>query len=1331
MKELLHFHFFPLIKLGGTLFKKNRLALIGLLLLSMSTRAQVDLYIKNPNASPAIVASGAEVSITSTLSNGGSGYVNYTYTGYYLSTDTIFTKEDTYLNSVSSYLYGNDNSNLYLDLSIPSATKPAKYYIILVADHYGYVAETNELNNTAYVGITVSQPLIDLAITDLKLSSSILSAGSNFTVSNYLQNKGETSSGYSYTGYYLSSDTTLDINTDQVLNNYSDSYSVKGNSKVEQSASLYIPANVKVGNMYVIASADYQFLVSETNEKNNISYVPITISKPDLVSKNPALSATTVSAGGTIKASVFVLNQGATTTGSSSTGYYLSTDTIFNRSSDTYLSYSYLGSLAAGETSAQSSSLNIPTTVSPGSYYVLFVADYGYSVDEKDEKNNVSRVPLSITNPDIDLQIVNPYSSQTEVSPGNYFEVSHYLKNIGKSNAGSSYTGYYLSKNAAFDMDEDILLGSSEAYSVSSSSSISQYRELSLPSTVEDGNYFLFFVADYLDFVSEVNEGNNVASIAITVGKPDLLVTNVTLSSSSVEAGSQIKVYSFLKNTGSASSRTSYLGYYLSSDTVFDINDRYLSYSYSSQIKNGEYDLLEKTLDIPANVEPGAFYLVLYADYENSNVEINEKNNYAAVKIGVVPPNIDLVISKVYTSANKISQNEYLTVSNTLTNLGKSRAGENYTGYYLSKDTVFDSSADTYLASSSVYSLSGNSATDQSQSFSLSGNLAIGTYYVLVVADYNKMVSEQNEKNNVVAVPVEVTAPNVDLIVTNAAVAKNFTPGSYVNVSNTLNNIGTSIAGYSYTGYYLSKDTIFNNNSDTFLGRAYGYSIYGGSSTYQNESVFVPSNVSTGTYYMLFVANYDDAVSEINAKNNVKYLPVNVTAPFIDLTIPVISLSDTLKSPGSSIRIYNTLYNVGTSYSTYSYTAYYLSKDSIFDKSDVFISNQGAYGLSAGETSYQESYVTIPSETVAGNYYILAVADYTNVILEENEKNNVRAAAFRLTEPFTDVAIDFSFLSKAYLAPGQSVELYNNVINKGTTDIDAVNTIYYLSKDSIFDAADTYLSEAKVGYLRSGAEEYQYNVLNIASSTATGSYYILFVLDPKNIISERNEANNIRYEKLVVTKDISKGDLTIADATFDSYSMKPGFSYEVGSYLANIGTKDIGASNIGYFLSTDSKYDSLDVLVGSALSSEAIAGKGHYNNSVIQILKSTELGRYYLLSVADYKNEVDEINELNNVFSAKVIIDIVSGLISSAESMDITVYPNPATDHVKVNLPISVDTEVEYSLVTVLGLTVKSGTIDSFQLAEKSISLTGLTKGLYTLVLNDGKKKYYKAFTIE
>lgn len=117
-------------------------------------------------------------------------------------------------------------------------------------------------------------------------------------------------------------------------------------------------------------------------------------SKPDLVVLSQS-APSSAARGSTISVSCVAKNIGSANAGSSYVKYYLSTNSTYS-SGDIYLDYDPVSSLAPNATSPESESFVIPTTLSSGTWYLLFKADANNQVNESNENNNVAYKVISI-----------------------------------------------------------------------------------------------------------------------------------------------------------------------------------------------------------------------------------------------------------------------------------------------------------------------------------------------------------------------------------------------------------------------------------------------------------------------------------------------------------------------------------------------------------------------------------------------------------------------------------------------------------------------------------------------------------------------------------------------------------------------------------------------------------------------------------------------------------------------------------------------------------------------------------------------------------------------
>lgn len=131
----------------------------------------------------------------------------------------------------------------------------------------------------------------------------------------------------------------------------------------------------------------------------NICIEETTEPRYDFSLSNTSLSKTSFEAGEEIEASVSVHYSGNVldqNMDSVDTGYFLSSDTVFD-DNDIYLDHEVSGVGSDDPVHNESSILTIPNSVSEGSYYILFIADYEEEFEETNENNNVEYIGINVT----------------------------------------------------------------------------------------------------------------------------------------------------------------------------------------------------------------------------------------------------------------------------------------------------------------------------------------------------------------------------------------------------------------------------------------------------------------------------------------------------------------------------------------------------------------------------------------------------------------------------------------------------------------------------------------------------------------------------------------------------------------------------------------------------------------------------------------------------------------------------------------------------------------------------------------------------------------------
>ncbi len=364
-------------------------------------------------------------------------------------------------------------------------------------------------------------------------------------------------------------------------------------------------------------------------------------------------------------------------------------------------------------------------------------------------------------------------------------------------------------------------------------------------------------------------------------GKPDLVVQNARISDTTLKAGDNVRLDWEIKNQDTGQAGSSDVGIYLSKDSTITTGDTRLDTNSTTALAGGATDTNESdSFDLPSNLAPGTYYLGILADYQKVVDESEEGNNALAFQIIVTGGGKpDLVVQNARISDTTLKAGDNVRLDWEIKNQDTGQAGSSDVGIYLSKDSTI-TTGDTRLDTNSTTALAGGATdTNESDSFDLPSNLAPGTYYLGILADYQKVVDESEEGNNALAFQIIVTGGGKpDLVVQNARISDTtLKAGDNVRLDWEIKNQDTGQAGSSDVGIYLSKDSTITTG-DTRLDTNSTTALAGGATdTNESDSFDLPSNLAPGTYYLGILADYQRAVDESNETNNSAYFGILVT----------------------------------------------------------------------------------------------------------------------------------------------------------------------------------------------------------------------------------------------------------------------------------------------------------------------------------------------------------------------------------------------------------------------------------------------------------------------
>ena len=491
-----------------------------------------------------------------------------------------------------------------------------------VNDHtyYYVVSATNGLGESADSNEASARPKApaDLVVSALAVPAN---AGASTTIdaSVTTRNQGAGTSVPSTTRFWLSKNSLIDA-ADVPLAGVQVVPALSPAASSAAVVSLDIPADTVVGLYYVIAKADADNLEVEPNEFNNTLIRVVSIGPDLMVSSLTAPNA--AGSGAAIAVSDTIKNQGGGVSVASTTRFYLSANATLD-ASDVLLTGGRLApGLAAGATSAGTTTLTIPAATSTGTYYLIAKADGDGVVLETQESNNTTLRSIQIGG---DL-VVTSMTVPLKAGAGTSIVVADTTSNQGAGAVVASTTRFYLSVNPQLDASDLLLAGARAVPALAAGAPSAGTTTVAIPAEVATGGYFVIAKADADGVVVETQEGNNVAARSVAIG-PDLWVSTMAVPFTIV-AGSTVSVTETVINQGAGAAAASTTRFYLSTNVSLDAADVVLDGSRSvPALAPGSSSSGATLVTIPAGTAAGTYYFFVKADGDGAVVESLEGNN--------------------------------------------------------------------------------------------------------------------------------------------------------------------------------------------------------------------------------------------------------------------------------------------------------------------------------------------------------------------------------------------------------------------------------------------------------------------------------------------------------------------------------------------------------------------------------------------------------------------------------------------------------------------------------------------------------------------------------
>jgi len=246
-------------------------------------------------------------------------------------------------------------------------------------------------------------------------------------------------------------------------------------------------------------------------------------------------------------------------------------------------------------------------------------------VAEDNEANNrFTGNTIAVRRPDLIVPFV---TAPTAWSTGQPFTVGARVGNQGQAPAaaGAFRVGAYLSTES--DPGTGILIGSVAVPSLMPQTTAAVTIPATIPAFVAPGLYFVSAVADYEGKVAESDTSNNglTATMQVQIRRADLQVTALTPPPTGV-AGRAITVGNTVKNIGTAPAAVR-VSFFVSPVSATPGQGRLIGTRDVASLAPGAMSAVSTTLTLPANLDPGSYFVSAVVDAAGTIVEGDDGNN--------------------------------------------------------------------------------------------------------------------------------------------------------------------------------------------------------------------------------------------------------------------------------------------------------------------------------------------------------------------------------------------------------------------------------------------------------------------------------------------------------------------------------------------------------------------------------------------------------------------------------------------------------------------------------------------------------------------------------
>jgi subtilase family serine protease len=1042
-----------------------------------------------------------------------------------------------------------------------------------------------------------------------------------------------------------------------------------GRANVDLSG-LLVPEGTPSGRYSVVAWADPEGVVSETDLANNggvaarsFQFFDTTGEGPDLLARDVSVRPGRANVLARVTLDAAIANVGTSPALLFPYSIYLSKDRLID-DADTLIGGGNVENASPNTPVILNDVVvDLPTPVTElGEYYVLIQPDPDNTITETNETNNVG-VSNRIVVTDEPIPGIDIVATAFDVLPRTTFidgsvEIRATIANTGSDPISAQFfCRVHLSVDETLEDTPggDRVLTTLLVDPIPGDGSVDIVQVARVQSFFTAGDYYAFLACDPAQVVAEADEDNNVSVAEGVVTIAGDAVVNLrpgafTINPATIDNEGLVDVSLDVCNDGSAGSTPSVVRVHLSADPLYDSSDTVLLQSRVPPIDPGA--CLTIRADVPAVCDTfqSSYTAFVVVDATSTVPETDEDDNSATLDSLVTinglicdceddrfEPNDSLVRAALISATSRVYED--LTTCTAAIDWYRVPL---LRGESIRVAILFDSdrgNLDMSLYGTDRASLLSTSTTNgDREEVAYFVAPSAGDYYLQV---FGRTADDRNVYDMDLA--VSARASGIDILPVTARVTPtNPVLGQTVSLSFDIVNLGDTPAGEFQARFFLSEDAIINPAEDIRLDEL----VISGLTDRLSRTVDVtlPSDIDGGQYYIGVVADSRADITELDETNNTTVTPPltidgdcfdvlepnnsTETARDLDLSSgPPVTLAGLLACTDN--RDFYSVCVADGSFLTLTATFDTAAGDidlRLFDELGVQVDRSESTGgtetvgvdYSAGERCYTlEVYVAGLDREVPYTLQVdtgAASDDLACSLIEE--PNNGFAAALPLRDFYdADVAIcpleDEDYYSVTLTARSE--------ISVRLLPAEGETTVPEQLRLTVFNPSRGFLTSAV------SATE----ILRPAINT-TGTYLLR--------VRSNGSAPRSQAYRIEIT-GVPGVDLVPSNLLLEPASGLPGDSIRFTWNLANTRDAASAATTYGIYLSDDTVWDDSDTLLRQ-LDLPAVAGfetriEGRRFDIPSDLVTG---GLFNILVVVDDTNRIVEFSDRNNVTSAELVV---------------------------------------------------------------------------------------------